>query len=150
MQLDDLDRSVLTLLRQDARLSARAIARELKVAAGTVSQRIAKLEAHGIITGYTVTVDAGRIGRPLRFVVGLRIDQGSDMRDTLALLASIPEVEEVLVVTGRWDLLVLGRVGTPTELNILLTEGLWRSPSFRQSETMLVLDSTSADGAGDR
>jgi DNA-binding Lrp family transcriptional regulator len=158
MPLDELDRQILEQLQADARQSARAISRRLHVAAGTVTQRIAKLEAAGVITGYSVTLDEARLGRSLAFVVGLHINQGQEMSVALDELAAFPEVEEVLVVTGRWDLLVIGRVGDPAELNELLTRGLWQSPLFRHSETMLVIDrrserrhqSSTSPPAGDR
>ena len=125
-------------------MSARAIARELEVAAGTVSQRISKLEDAGVITGYAATVDERLVGRPVEFVVGLQMNHGGEMSAALEALASIPEVDEVMVVTGRWDLLVLGRVAEPGDLNTLITHGLWQSPSFRHSETMLVIDRRSS------
>lgn len=140
MNLDTLDRRILALLQGNARLSSRAIGRELGVATGTVSQRIAKLEAAGVITGYTVVVDPERVGRSLGFVVGLQMNQGNEMETAMEELVRMPEIDEVLVVTGRWDLLVLGRVEDPSQLNELLTRGLWQSPSFRHSETMLVVD----------
>jgi DNA-binding Lrp family transcriptional regulator len=121
--------------------------RELGVAAGTVSQRISKLEAAGVITGYTIAVDEVKLGRSLGFVVGLQMNQGNAMSDALDELAAIPEVDEVLVVTGRWDMLVQGRVAAPEQLNELLTRGLWQSPSFRHSETMLVIDRRPDPGA---
>lgn len=140
MNLDALDQQILDLLQRNARLSSRAIGRELGVAAGTVSQRIAKLEAAGVITGYSVVLDPERVGRSLGFVIGLQMNQGNEMTMALEELVQIPEIDDVLVVTGRWDLLVIGRVRDPAELNALLTRGLWQSPSFRHSETMLVID----------
>jgi DNA-binding Lrp family transcriptional regulator len=138
--LDPLDRSILDLLREDARLSARAIGRRLGVAAGTVGQRVARLEQTGVIRGYTAVVEPAMVGRPLGFVVGLQIAQGTPLDGILDELVAFPEIDEVLVVTGRWDLIVLGRVAGPAELNELLTKGLWQSPSFRHSETMVVID----------
>ena len=140
MLLDVLDSQIIQLLRNDARLSARAIGRELGISAGTVSQRISKLESAGVILGYSVVVDEGQLGRSLGFVIGLQVNQGKEMSVALEELSASPEIDEVLVVTGRWDLLVLGRVADPAELNALITKGLWQSPSFRHSETMLVID----------
>lgn len=140
MEPDDLDRRIIDELRRDARQSSRSLARTLGVAAGTVSQRISRLESAGVIKGYTAVIDEGAIGRAMGFVVGLQMNQGNQMAAALDELAALPEVDEVLVVTGRWDLLVLGRVADPPQLNGLLTEGLWQSPSFRHSETLLVID----------
>ena len=140
MEPDTLDRRIIDELRRDARQSSRSLARTLGVAAGTVSQRISRLESAGVIRGYTAVIDEGAIGRAMGFVVGLQMNQGNQMAAALDELAALPEVDEVLVVTGRWDLLVLGRVADPPQLNELLTEGLWQSPSFRHSETLLVID----------
>jgi len=139
-KLDNLDRDILAMLERNARLSTRAIGRELGVAAGTVGQRISRLEATGVIRGYSADVDRAKLGQPLRVVVGLQMNQGNEMESALEELIALVEIDEVLVVTGRWDLLVLGRVAGPRQLNDMLTRGLWQSPSFRHSETMIVID----------
>jgi DNA-binding Lrp family transcriptional regulator len=138
--LDALDLQILDVLRDDARLSARAVGRRLGVAAGTIGQRVTRMERSGVIRGYTAIVEPALVGRPLGFVVGLQIAQGTPLDGILEELVAIPEIDEVLVVTGRWDLMVIGRVADPAQLNELLTKVLWQSPSFRHSETMVVVD----------
>lgn len=138
--LDELDRRILGVLADDARLSARAIGRRLGVAAGTVSARVRQLEESGVIRGYRADIAPAAVGRPLGFVVGLQISQGTSLDLILDELMSAPEIDEALVVTGRWDIIVSGRVADPAQLNELLTKGLWQSPSFRHSETMVVID----------
>lgn len=140
LRLDALDRSIIDLLRRDARLSTRAIGRELGVAAGTVGQRIARLEAANVILGYSATIDPAHLGRALGFVVGMQVTQRSDLDAALDELIALEEIDQVLAVTGQWDLVVLGRVRDPEHLNELLIKTLWRSPSFRHSETMLVIN----------
>jgi len=140
-RLDDLDYRILERLVENARSSNRAIARELGIAAGTLADRLARLEREGVITGYSATLDPRALGRTLPFVIGLEIRQGQSLHEVLDRLASLPEVEHVFVVTGRWDLLVMGRVKDPDDLNRLLTDELWQWPLFQHSETMLVIDS---------
>ncbi|MFX8024351.1 AsnC family transcriptional regulator, partial [Acinetobacter baumannii] len=52
--MDALDQQLLALLRADARASVATLAAKLKVSRGTVTNRIARLEDSGVITGYTV------------------------------------------------------------------------------------------------
>ena len=107
---------------------------------GTVGTRVRRLEHDGVIRGYRAVVEPAAVGRPLGFMVGLQIAQGTPLDGILEELVAMPAVDEVMVVTGRWDLMVIGRVAEPGALNALLTKGLWQSPSFRHSETMVVVD----------
>jgi len=145
-KLDALDYAIIDILQHDARTSSRSAARQLGVSAGTVGQRIGRLEQAGVITGYSAIVDPAHLGRHLAFVVGLQMSQSNAMEEALNELICLPEIDEVLVLTGRWDLMVLGRVAGPKQLNELLTKELWQSPSFRHSETMLIIDGRSKDG----
>lgn len=138
--LDELDRRILEVLSDDARLSARAIGRRLGVAAGTVGARVKALEESGVIRGYRADIEPAAVGRPLGFMVGLQIAQGTPLDGILDELMASPEIDEALVVTGRWDIMVIGRVADTAQLNELLTKGLWQSPSFRHSETMVVIE----------
>ena len=59
--MDDLDRKLIGLLRENARMPAASLAKALKVARGTVQNRLAKLERDGIIAGYTMRCRKGPI-----------------------------------------------------------------------------------------
>jgi len=52
--MDDIDRQLIGLLRNDARASVASLAKKLGVARGTVQNRMARLAANGTILGYTV------------------------------------------------------------------------------------------------
>ena len=52
--MDDVDRQLIALLRQDARTTVATLATKLGVSRGTVTNRVKKLEDDGVITGYTV------------------------------------------------------------------------------------------------
>ena len=52
--MDDTDRKLIALLRDNARASIASLAKALRVARGTVSNRLARLEKSGVIVGYTV------------------------------------------------------------------------------------------------
>lgn len=103
--MDDLDRSILTLLGADARMSVATLARRLKVARSTIQARLERLETGGIIAGYTLKLgEAARQGR-LRASVLLTIEPRSQAA-ILTRLKSIGEVERVFTTSGRFDLLL--------------------------------------------
>jgi DNA-binding Lrp family transcriptional regulator len=103
--MDDLDRSILTLLGADARMSVATLARRLKVARSTIQARLERLETGGIIAGYTLKLgEAARQGR-LRASVLLTIEPRSQAA-ILSRLKAIGEVERVFTTSGRFDLLL--------------------------------------------
>jgi DNA-binding Lrp family transcriptional regulator len=108
--MDELDRNILGLLGADARTSVATLARRLKVARSTIQARLERLETTGIIAGYTLKMgEAGRQSR-LRASILLSIEPRTQAA-CLTRLKSIAEVERVVTISGRYDLLV--QVGTP-------------------------------------
>ncbi len=103
--MDDLDRSVLTLLGADARMSVATLARRLKVARSTIQARLERLETTGVIAGYTLKLgEAARQGR-LRASVLLTIEPRAQAA-ILQRLKALPEIERVFTTSGRFDLLL--------------------------------------------
>lgn len=112
--LDEIDRQIIHALMSDARnTSAPMIAEDMNVSAGTVRNRIERLEEAGVIRGYTAIVDFEQAGGRLTSVFMCTVP--ADERERLALAArSIPGVINVRVLmAGRRDLQVVA-VGEET------------------------------------
>jgi|TARA_B110000881_G_scaffold214143_1_gene226106 DNA-binding Lrp family transcriptional regulator len=144
MELDETDKQLIEALQEDGRLSMRALADIVGVALGTVSNRLGKLEDNGVITGYTVTLDADKVGWEMSVVVGLRIVKG-ELLPVQRLIADDPRVFAVYDVTGEMDSLVFARVSDRDDLDdftktVLSTEGVERST------TMVVLNTVKEQG----
>lgn len=107
---------------------------------GAITERVDRLERHGVILGYHAVIDPEAVGFGLEVVVGLRTDQGESLAATLEHLRTIPYVESVRTVAGAWDLLITVQVADHAQLRELLLSNLWRVPGFQHSETLLVLD----------
>lgn len=73
MELDALDWKILALLQQDGRMSFTALAREISLSAPAVTERVRRLEALGVITGYTAVVSPVRLGLPIESIVRVRV-----------------------------------------------------------------------------
>lgn len=113
-RLDEIDRQIVHALMSDARnTSAPMIAEEMNVSAGTVRNRIERLEEAGVIRGYTAIVDFEQADGRLTSVFMCTVP--ADERERLALAArSIPGVINVRVLmAGRRDLQVVA-VGEET------------------------------------
>jgi DNA-binding Lrp family transcriptional regulator len=138
--LDPIDRRLLDLLHSDARMSIRALAREVGMSAGAISERLERLESRGVIRGYRVDVDPAALGLGMQVVVGIQVSQHRPLADTIEDLLAVPEVTDVDVVTGRWDLAVRLQVRDQVHLREVLLAKIWSIPDFRHSESMVVLE----------
>ena len=72
MDLDNIDRAIISILLDDARASQRKLSREIGVAQGTITNRIKRLEDAGIISGYSVVIDPEKVGWSMTIMAGLR------------------------------------------------------------------------------
>lgn len=101
--LDDTDRRLLDLLRQDGRMSTALLARHLGVSRGTVRNRMDRLAAAGVLLGFAARLrgDAQVTGVRAMMSVELR---SSDARAVAAALRRMPAVTRLHSTNGRWDL----------------------------------------------
>ena len=137
IELDDIDRALLRILREQPRTPIAEVARLASVARGTATARLARMEEAGVITGYGPDVDARAIGFGVLAFVTLEIAQGHGP-SVVEHLAAIPEVLEVHAVTGPGDLLCRIVARSNEHLDEVLQDVL-SLPGARRSETHLAL-----------
>ena len=143
--MDDLDRALIAQLRADARLPLATLARRLKVARTTVQTRLERLEASGVIVGYTVRLAEGGAGAMIRASCLLTVEPRAQAA-ILARLRALPEVERAHTTSGRFDLLVeIAAQGTAALDQVL--DALGAIPGVRASESLIHL-STRIDRSG--
>ena len=136
-QMDDKDRKLLALLRENARLPVASLARALGVARTTVVGRIVRLEAEGISAGYTVRLDSAVAARMLRVHVLLAVDAKKGEAVVKALQA-IPQVRSVLAISGAFDLMAFVESETTEEIDRVL-DAIGALPGVGKTQSSLVL-----------
>ncbi len=136
--LDAIDRRILAMLAKDARISQRRLSRELGMSAPAVGERIARLERAGVIRGYTVSIDWAALGY-VNCYLAVTVGQGADQAKVMAALHELPEVEEIIVITGSLDMLARLRVRDHGHLRRLLLENVWQIDGLQRTETFLSL-----------
>jgi DNA-binding Lrp family transcriptional regulator len=117
--VDDTDRQLIRLLREDARLPVAALARKLKVARGTVQNRMAKLQAEGVIVGYTVRLKPQVEHHNIRALMNVAVE-GNHAESVLKALRGDPAVTELHTTNGRWDLVAELRADNLEEFDRVL------------------------------
>ena len=137
VQLDDKDRQLLGLLRQDARLPTAALARELGVARTTVVARLQRLTKTGVISGYTVRLNSELRKRVLRVHALLNIDAKKGDAVVNAL-RDITQVRAVFTISGAMDCLALIEAETTDEIDSIL-DAIGAIPGVEKTQSSLVL-----------
>lgn len=105
MTINDGDKQLLDLLRENARTPVAELARLTGVSRTTVQARIDRLEASGVIDGYTVRLGAAYAQAQVRAQVMVKVSPKQSRR-VEAGLTTIPDVTVVYSVSGAFDLIV--------------------------------------------
>lgn len=136
--LDDIDRQIIALLQQDARLTNAAIGEKVGLAAPSVFERVKKLEQRGVIQGYTIQVDPAALGRPLTAFIRLTLAFDEKHEAGLRAIARDPEVLEAYDIAGEDCLILKTRVAGPEQLHALLNR-IRAHVTVQRSVTMIVM-----------
>ncbi|WP_372656524.1 Lrp/AsnC family transcriptional regulator [Hydrogenophaga sp.] len=101
--IDDTDRELIALLRDNARTSVAALALKLRVARGTVQNRLSRLERDGVIVGYTLRLKPQAEAHRIRALTTIAVE-GNQGPDVLRTLRGHPNVSRLHSTNGRWDI----------------------------------------------
>ena len=108
--MDAVDRKLLDALRANARATYAELGRSVGLSAPSVHERVAKLEAAGVITGYHAAIAPEALGYAMNALVGVFITDSADTDDIAAALAALPVVEHCWFVAGEETFVVKVRV----------------------------------------
>lgn len=136
---DTIDVQIVNIIQTDARISVAEIARQLGMAPSGILERIRKLEARGVIRGYEARLDPQVLGRGLLAFVFVSADERVGSGETGALLAAIPDVQEVHHIAGEDCYLVKVRVANTEALARLLRDRFGALDAVRSTRTTIVL-----------
>lgn len=145
--IDKKDTMILRELKRDGRLSAQEISKKTGIATTTVFNRIKRMEKTGVIKGYTVLADEGRIGRNVAAYVLLTVNYnlGGGRRlsqhELSMKLRRHEFVDEVSIVTGTNDIIIKIRTPDMLQLNEFVTTFLRNIEGIERTQTSVILES---------
>ncbi len=137
--LTEPDHRLLAVLREDGRAPVAELARRLGVTRATVTARLDRLVAAGVIVGFTVRVREESQPGGVRAVSLIEV-AGRSADDVIARLGSFPEIESLHTTNGAWDLVAEVRAADLASFDALL-DRIRAVPGVLDTETSLLLTS---------
>jgi len=135
--MDDIDRKILALLMDNARLPISSIAKQVGIARTTAIARIAGMEQRGVIAGYGLRLNPQLYHPPVRAYVGIAVDP-RNAAALLKLLQGMPELETLCSVSGPVDYMLTLSCQSTSELDHLL-DRIGTLEGVRQTSTSIIL-----------
>ncbi len=105
-RLDKLDKQILQMISEDARVPFLEVARTCNVSGAAIHQRIQKLTSLGILKGSQFVIDYEKIGYETCAFIGLNLKNPEDFDRVVEELQKIPEVTECHYTTGNYDMFI--------------------------------------------
>lgn len=136
--IDAVDRSLLELLQANGRASYAELARQVGLSAPAVHERVGKLEAAGVITGYRAVVDPMAVGLDVTALISVIESDSVDETGVEAALAAMPEVEDCWRVAGNEGYVLKIRVADIPALEATIS-ALNRIRGVARTRTTVVL-----------
>jgi Lrp/AsnC family leucine-responsive transcriptional regulator len=105
-EIDQLDREILTVLKNDARIPWQMLGERVGLSANAAAERVRRLMRRRVISRFTVTLDQERLGRTLTAIVDARIvttpkfDDAVRKRDDVVWAAHVTGVPDVKIMVA--------------------------------------------------
>jgi Lrp/AsnC family transcriptional regulator, leucine-responsive regulatory protein len=135
--VEEIDRRIVSLLSRNGRMSFTELARQAGLSVSAVHQRVRRLEADGVITGYVALCNPDVVGLPLTAFVSIKPFDPSAPDDLPDRLRHLSAIEACHSVAGEENYILKVRVASPTALEELLQQ--IRSSASVSTRTTVVL-----------
>jgi DNA-binding Lrp family transcriptional regulator len=144
--LDAIDRRILALLRENAKLTFAQVGSDVGLSSTAVKRRVDRLQRDGVIAGYGARIDPHAFGAGIEALIEIYCSDRTAPADVGRSLAGLDEIVSAFTVSGEADAVVRVRVESIASLEHFV-EQLRRDPNIVRTKTLIVL-STLIDRPG--
>ena len=137
-QIDRLDKKILSMITQDARVPYLEVARECGVSGAAIHQRVQKLEQMGVLQGSAFMIDTYRIGYCTCAYIGIMINDLSKYNAVVKALSNIQEIVECHSVTGHYALMVKVYAKNNRDLRDIIIKRISKIDGISGTETLQI------------
>ena len=140
LEIDNLDKDILSMLMTDATMPYTEIAKKLIVSGGTVHVRMKKMQELGIIQGSQLNINAQKIGYDICAFLGIFLQKGSQYNDAVERLKQVKEIVELHYCTGAYSMFAKIICRDTNHLRKVLNDGIQGVPGIQRTETFISLE----------
>jgi DNA-binding Lrp family transcriptional regulator len=147
VKLDEKDLAILLLIQENSKLTANQIAKKINTPITTVFAKIKRMEEQGIIKQYRAILSPEKLNLGTVAFILAAVSYGTKdtetpitQRDVAEEIARFPEVQEVHIITGDWDLLVKLRAENVEAVGKFVVDKLRRIKGLEKTLTCMVFE----------
>ena len=142
VELDDFDRKILSILGRDGRITYTDLAQRVGLSKTPCQQRVKRLVASGLITGFRAIVDPAKVGLDHVAFAEVKLSDTREeaLRQFNAAVRRIPEVEECHMIASSFDYLLKVRTPDIRRYRIVLGEKISSLPHVASTSTFVAME----------
>ncbi len=139
--MDRLDEHIVEQLTNNARQSGDILAKRLGVSSATIRRRIKRLVVSQAIRILPILKKPSEFGYPVSVMIAFDVEHNK-IEKTAQLLGSIPQITWVVILTGRYDIMVTALFRSTEELAKFMMKKVADMEGVKDTETYICLDVT--------
>ena len=141
-KLDEIDLHILKILQQDGKITNIQLSQDIGLSPAPTLERVRKLENSGIIASYHAVLDGDKLGLSFTALIQVALDRqkSNSIKRFIDQVNNIPEIIEVLQVTGNFDYLLRISVSGIPAFEKLIGEKLSNIEEIGSMQTLVVLN----------
>jgi Lrp/AsnC family transcriptional regulator for asnA, asnC and gidA len=139
-KIDQLDRKIMRIISQNARMPFKDVAEECGVSRAAIHQRVQRLIDMNVITGSGYTVNPKMLGYQICVYIGISLERGSMYKEVVKELEKIPEIVESQYTLGHYTILIKLYAKNDEHLMELLNGKIQEISGVAATETLTSLD----------
>ncbi len=140
LQIDSLDKKILSILTKNARIPFLEVARACDISGAAVHQRVQRLTKLGIISGSQFNVDPKKLGFKTCAFVGIFLDNAALFNNVSEKLVEISEITQIHYITGQWAMFIEVYTRDNEHLRQVLADKIQSIKGISRTETFISLD----------
>jgi Lrp/AsnC family transcriptional regulator, leucine-responsive regulatory protein len=148
LKLDEKDLAILVLIQENSKLTANQIAKKIGAPITTVFAKTKRMEEMGIIKQYRAILSAEKLNLGTAAFILASVSYQAKNEDQTPVsqrqvaeeIARFPEVQEVHIITGDWDLLVKLRAENVDAIGKFVVDKLRLIKGLEKSLTCMVFE----------